>query len=141
SRAPLPWRAAAPHGWAGEPAWLPFPPEADTLAVEVQERDPGSVLALYRRLLACRRGSPALQLGDWEELPSHPEVLAYRRRHGDDQRLVCVNFADAAHGFPLAGAWQVEVASDGVAAGQPYAGELRGGQALLLRPGERGDGR
>ncbi|MDV7847313.1 alpha-amylase family glycosyl hydrolase [Pseudomonas aeruginosa] len=140
SRAPLPWNAASPHGWTGAPTWLPFPPQAEELAAEVQARDPGSVLALYRRLLACRRGSPALQLGDWEELPSHPEVLAYRRRHGEDQRLVCINFAEAGHVFPLSGAWEIEVASDARGDGEAYAGRLGGGQALLLRPRRNGDG-
>lgn len=99
-RAPLPWTVQAPHGWAGAAPWLPFAPDADALAVEAQERTADSTLALYRRLLACRRASLALRLGAWEELPSHPQVLAYRRHCEGDERLVCINFADSEHTFP-----------------------------------------
>ena len=61
------------------------------------------MFALYQRLLAARKASPALLHGDFEELPSHPEVLAYRRQLGDDLRLVCINFAEAAHACPQSG--------------------------------------
>ena len=66
------------------------------------------MFALYQRLLAALKASPALLHGDFEELPSHPEVLAYRRQLGDDLRLVCINFAEAAHACPqvATGRWK-----------------------------------
>jgi len=94
------------------------------------------MFALYQRLLATRKASPALHHGDFEELPSHPEVLAYRRNFGDDRRLVCINFSDQLHAHPHAGEWQVEIASDGVGEGAPYNGTLNPGQAVVLRPTE-----
>ena len=135
-RAPIPWLAAPPHGWEGSRPWLPFPPDSDELATERQLRAPGSTLELYRRLITARKRSPALLHGDWEELPSHPNVLAYRRQLGEDQRLVCLNFADEPHAFPINGRWQVEVASDAQSEGEPYNGELAPGQALILCPEE-----
>ncbi|MCE0461058.1 alpha-amylase family glycosyl hydrolase [Pseudomonas uvaldensis] len=131
SRAPLPWTVQAPHGWGPTP-WLPFAADADVLSVQAQESAADSTLALYRRLLACRRRSTALCLGDWEELPSHPQVLAYRRHHEADERLVCINFADSEHAFPLATPWRVEIASDGQGEGQPFSGRLNPEQALIL---------
>ncbi|GAB3392898.1 alpha-amylase family protein [Azotobacter armeniacus] len=98
---------------------------------------PTSTLQLYRRLLTIRRASPALHSGDWEELPLHPEVLAYRRRrHGSDQRIVCINFAEQPHAFPLAGDWQVEIASDDQGDGASFIGKLNAEQALILKPKE-----
>ncbi|MEK0362033.1 alpha-amylase family glycosyl hydrolase [Pseudomonas sp. CBC3] len=135
-RAPIPWLAAAPHGWDGAEPWLPFPPESDELAVERQQRAPGSTLELYRRLIAARKGSPALLHGDWHELPSHPNVLAYRRQLDDDLRVICLNFADEPHAFPLSGHWQIEIASDAQGEGELYSGELAAGQALILSPEE-----
>ncbi|EJL04723.1 MULTISPECIES: alpha-amylase family glycosyl hydrolase [Pseudomonas] len=132
SRAPLPWLAQAPHGWGGQAPWLPFPPDAGALSVEAQEQSADSTLALYRQLLACRRDSPALRLGAWEELASHPQVLAYRRHCEGDERLVCINFADSEHTFPLAEPWRVELASDGQGEGQPFSGRLAAEQALVL---------
>ncbi|WP_313055029.1 alpha-amylase family glycosyl hydrolase [Pseudomonas lopnurensis] len=134
-RAPLPWLAEPPHGW-GDTPWLPFAPDADERAAERQYRAVGSTFALYRRLIAARKASPALRHGRWEELPSHPQVLAYRRELGDDVRIVCINFVDQAHACPLNGAWQVQVASDGQGEDRPYSGELAPGQAVLLCPKE-----
>lgn len=132
SRAPLPWCAAAPHGWNGAAPWLPFAEQADLHSAERQWADEGSVLHLYRRLLNVRRGSAALRWGAWEELPSHPQVLAYRRRHGEDERIVCINFADRPHAFPLAGDWRIELASDSLAGGAAFDGRLAPEQALIL---------
>jgi alpha-glucosidase len=111
---------------------LPFAPDAGALSVEVQEQSTDSTLALYRRLLDGRRNSLALRLGTWEELPSHPQVLAYRRHCDDDERLVCINFADCEHTFPLAETWQVEIASDGKDEGRPFSGRLGAEQAVIL---------
>ncbi|WP_413042674.1 alpha-amylase family glycosyl hydrolase [Pseudomonas sp. YJ42] len=135
-RAPIPWFCAPPHGWEGNRPWLPFPPESEELAAERQVREAGSTLELYRRLISARKRSPALREGDWEELPSHPNVLAYRRQLGEDQRVVCLNFADQPHAFPINGHWQIEVASDAQNEGEPYCGELAAGQALILSPEE-----
>ncbi|MFC3607987.1 alpha-amylase family glycosyl hydrolase [Stutzerimonas tarimensis] len=133
-RAPLPWTPAPPHGWETTAPWLPFPPQAARLAAEGQYAGDHSMFNLYRRLIAARRASPALLLGDWHELPSHPEVLAYRRQSEGDCRLVLINFADHEHACPQNGHWQVQVASDGIDENLAYSGALRPGQAVLLRP-------
>lgn len=132
SRAPLPWQARPPHGWLGKSPWLPFSPQADALSVQTQERSSASTLALYRRLLACRRNSAALQLGDWQELPSHPCLLAYRRHSHEDERLVCINFSDTEQVFALAQPWHVQIASDGNGEGQLFTGRLAADQAVVL---------
>ncbi len=136
SRGPIPWAADPPHGWSGSAPWLPFPPDAAELAVQVQEASAESTLTLYRQLLDCRRKSEALRLGDWQELPSHPQVLAYRRHCAGDERIVCINFDQREHSFPMTGHWRVDVASDTVAANQPFNGTLAAEQALILRPAE-----
>jgi alpha-glucosidase len=55
--------------------------------VEAQSHDAGSMLALYRRLIALRRAQPALNRGNYEALEAEGEVLAYAR-NGEGQRLV-----------------------------------------------------
>ena len=133
-RAPVPWLRAAPHGWVGAAPWLPFPPDADALSVQAQQDDPASMLGWYRQLLQVRRASPALRLGDWEELDSPPEVLAYRRHHGDDERLVCINFADRALQVDLPGHWQVQLATQPGRDGAAFDGIILEEQGLLLAP-------
>jgi alpha-glucosidase len=133
-RAPIPWEAAPPHGWTGAPPWLPWPPEPGARSVEALRRDPGSILHLYRRLLAARRASPALAFGELELLPAPDGVLAYRRFRDGDTRTVLVNFRDEPREAELAGELCVEVASDGAGEGGRFGGRLAASQALVLAP-------
>ena len=133
-RAPMPWERAAPHGWRGADTWLPFPPDASALSVQAQQEDDESMLNWYRRLLHARRASPALRLGQWEELPGPPEVLAYRRRFGEDQRVVCINFSARAQAQPVPGDWRVQLATESARQGRDYDGLVQAEQGLLLLP-------
>lgn len=136
-RAPIPWDRTPGHGWAGGPdAWLPWPPEAEEgRTVEQLGADPGSILHLYRRLLAARRASKALMAGQLRWRPQGADVLCYERVAGDDRRLVAVNFsADSRILAVTDGSWVVEVASGGLECGHPPAPTLPGHQAVLLRP-------
>jgi alpha-glucosidase len=88
-RIPLPWTAGAPSlGFSttgdADP-WLPQPAEFEHYAVDVQRRNPASMLNLYRAALRLRR--PVFPVADlqWLEVPGRPDVLAFRR--GDS---VCV---------------------------------------------------
>ncbi|MFT7837954.1 alpha-amylase family glycosyl hydrolase [Saccharothrix sp. BKS2] len=70
----------------GAPTWLPQPATGwGERSVEAQERDPGSVLALYRAALALRRSEPALRDEDFAWLDHGEDVIAFTR--GD---VVCV---------------------------------------------------
>ena len=92
-RAPLPWTAAAPHGWPADP-WLPFPPEAGERSVEAQRGDPTSVLHLYRTLLALRRAGDALRTGSFELRDDAPAgVLAYERE-GSERLTIQVSTSE-----------------------------------------------
>jgi alpha-glucosidase len=132
-RAPIPWSADAGHGWAGEP-WLPWPPGLAEHHADAQRTDEGSTLQLHRRLLAARRASAALRLGDLTVLEPHPDVLAYRRATADDARLVLVSYAHASVTVEVEGSWEVEVSSLDPAGGRPFTGELAAEEAVLLRP-------
>jgi alpha-glucosidase len=134
-RAPLPWTRADGHGW-GDGTWLPFPPDPAGRSMEAERDDQRSVLHLYRRLLAARRASPALALGDLElvSAPDDPSVLAWTRSSGGDRRAVAVNFTAEDASVDLPGDWSVEVASDGAGEGDPWSGRLGPDQAVVLRP-------
>ncbi|GAA4829059.1 glycoside hydrolase family 13 protein [Luteimicrobium xylanilyticum] len=74
-RVPLPWSGSRPpYGFApdGTPTWLPQPAGWEHLTVDAEERDPGSMLRHYRRLLATRRGHAELREGGfaWEPSPA-----------------------------------------------------------------------
>jgi alpha-glucosidase len=132
-RAPIPWTPAPDHGWGVDDPWLPWPPEAERRNADSLRADEGSILHLYKRLLAARRRSPALQLGSFAALPAAEGVLAYERAHDDDRRVILVNFTSREVEVPLTGPWAVEVASDGSGERGPYRGRLAPDQALILR--------
>ena len=138
-RAPIPWDATPTHGWGTEDPWLPWPPDADTRDVAAQREDPTSILHLYRRLIAARKGSPALTAGTFEllDVDALPAgVIGYRRIDGDDQRLVLVNFlAEAAVVAPAVAAGTiVEVSTAGHGEGEPFGDALGPDEAVILRP-------
>jgi alpha-glucosidase len=88
------------------------------------------MLHLYRRLLAARRASPALQLGDWVSREASTGVLAYERVAGDDRRIVLVNFTSEPVATQASG--RVVVASDTSVTGQAFDGMLGPDVAVIL---------
>jgi alpha-glucosidase len=90
-RVPLPWSGTnAPFGFSPDGAvaapWLRQPDVWSTLTVEAQAGDPGSMLSLYRRLLAIRRAERDFAAGDFRWLDAPRGVLAFARGNG----IVCV---------------------------------------------------
>jgi alpha-glucosidase len=86
----MPWQADAPNlGFTTGKPWLPMAPAHRALAADVQERDEQSVLHFARRAIAERKKHSALAVGEFAQLPSTGQVLAFERRHGS-QRIVCV---------------------------------------------------
>lgn len=86
SRTPMAWDDTPHAGFStGEP-WLPLHPDWPTRNVAAQDADPGSMLAVYRALLALRRSEPALALGAMTLVDAPAGVLAYARI-GDGRRL------------------------------------------------------
>ena len=64
--------------------------------------DPASLLALYRRLIAARRASPALRRGTHRSLFGvAPEVLAWVREAAGERVLVLLNVGDEARACDL----------------------------------------
>jgi alpha-glucosidase len=134
-RAPIPWDGTRDHGWGVEDAWLPWPPEADARNVAALREDTGSILHLYRRLLAARRARTELQTGAFERLEAVERaaagVVAWRRWDDAGAAIVAVNMGEDA---PVDVEGTVLVASDGVAEGEPFGGVLGTDRAVLIEP-------
>ncbi len=133
-RAPIPWEAGPTHGWLTPDAWLPWPPDAERRNVAALRADPASILHLYRRLLAARRGSPALREGSLTLLAAPAGVLAWERALAGDRRIVLVNFEAEAATVALDGDWSIDVASDGGGEGTRFTAALGPDVALVLSP-------
>jgi glycosidase len=90
----MPWDDSPQRGFTSGEPWLAVV-DAPARNVADQERDPASLLALYRGLIALR---PRLGRG-LRFLDSAPDVLAYER--GD--HVVAVNLSERPAPAPAAG--------------------------------------
>jgi alpha-glucosidase len=91
----MPWDGGLPNlGFSeGEP-WLPAAAEHRGLSVADQEQEPDSTLAFARQMIALRKSSPALTLGEIRFLDVEGPVLAFVRRHGDEGVACVFNLSD-----------------------------------------------
>ena len=129
-RAPIPWDAGPRHGWPVADPWLPWPPDAATRNVAAQRADAGSMLHLYRRLLALRRSSPALALGALTLLDGPDGTVVYERTGVGERWRALVNFSDEP--VEVAADGHVAIASDGADEGARWSGTLGPSNAVVL---------
>jgi alpha-glucosidase len=95
-RTPMQWNASPHAGFTlGEP-WLPLSPRYAHANVEVESRDPGSMLTLYRRLIALRRAREVLVTGAKRLVDAPENVIAYERAGGAQRVLVALNLGGEA---------------------------------------------
>jgi alpha-glucosidase len=93
-RTPMQWSAEPNAGFTKGTPWLPVPASAKTHNVEVERKDPNSVLSFYRHLLLVRKEEPALREGKYIVLNgSDPNVLSYLRQYNNDIVLVVLNMS------------------------------------------------
>jgi len=96
-RTPMRWDASPHAGFCPDTVepWLPIGADLARLNVAAQSREPDSMLALHRALLALRRERPSLSLGDYRSVAAQGEALCYERVHGAERTFVALNFGDA----------------------------------------------
>lgn len=91
-RTPMQWSAEQYAGFSECWPWQPPNPDYQTVNVAAQDTDPGSLLNLYRKLIALRNEHPALQVGDYVKVDSGAqEVYAFRREIAGETILVVIN--------------------------------------------------
>ena len=78
-RTPMPWETGPGFGFTTGRPWLPFSPAVVEHSVSAEDRDPRSVLSLYRQLLQLRRQHAALHAGAIDDVQAGNGVLSYRR--------------------------------------------------------------
>ncbi len=83
-RTPMPWSPGPTLGFTtGEP-WLAAASEHADLTVEAQTADDESTLTFARQMIALRKSSPAMTVGDLDFLGDDDAVLAFVRREGGE---------------------------------------------------------
>lgn len=106
-RTPMQWSAAPNAGFTTGAPWLPLAADYRETNVETQRCDPGSMLALHRRLLALRRAEPALSIGSYTPVDAEGDVLAYLREHEGSRFLIALNLGAEPASLAFDGAGEV----------------------------------
>lgn len=102
-RTPMAWDSHQPNaGFSTARPWLPVPAEHLTLAVNTQAGEDGSLLEHYRRILAFRAAHPALSKGSIGFLDTDGDIVAFTRRHGNEQLLCVFNLGGSDAALTLA---------------------------------------
>ena len=94
-RTPMQWAPGMNAGFStAKSSWLPVPPSAATTNVQVEEKQPDSLLNWYKQLIALRRQNPALRDGATTILDqTNPSVVSFLRKGpaGKPSVVVAVN--------------------------------------------------
>lgn len=101
ARTPMPWDVSPYAGFSTVPPWLPLNPDWPERNVAVEADDPGSMLNLYRRLIALRRQYVALHAGDYLGFWVNQNVLGYARHSPGECLFIALNFATEHHVMDL----------------------------------------
>ena len=97
--------ARTPMQWSPEPnasftspnavPWLPISSTYQEVNVRTELGAERSLLNMYRRLLALRKGSTALRIGSFHsDEASTDDVFVYRREHEGEALTIAANFSD-----------------------------------------------
>lgn len=100
-RTPMQWDAGPNAGFTSGAPWLLLAGDANIRNVAVQSADPTSLLTLYRRLLALRRGEAALSVGSYMPVATTSDVLAYQREADGERFLIALNLSPREQTFTL----------------------------------------
>jgi len=94
ARCPLPWDDSAHGGFTDGQPWLPLYSGFEQLNVALQQDDPDSILAFYRRLIQLRKEITALSQGEYRSLNNAAAAgMIYTRETKKQQALIGLNFS------------------------------------------------
>lgn len=98
ARTPMPWDDSPQAGFTTGRPWLPLSQAWRQTNVAGEQRDPGSILSLYKRLIRMKKGSNALTVGTYHPIDGVPPECLFFTRESlvDGQRealFIAVNFS------------------------------------------------
>lgn len=132
ARTPMQWDASLNAGFSSATPWLKPARNYVKVNVAEEEKNPGSVLNYFRKMVAFRKARPELVYADFTLIGAqHPQVFAYLRKSGQQRFLVILNFSPLQAEFtPPMAVREAKILMDNYADGPVL------GHTLCLRPFE-----
>jgi alpha-glucosidase len=90
-RTPMQWNGSPGAGFTAAVPWLPLAADFDRNNVAALLADHASLLHLYRRLIALRRGGSPLVSGELSQLSAERGLLRYERVDSTERLVVLLN--------------------------------------------------
>ena len=92
ARTPMQWGKGENADFtSGNETWLPVNPNYPEINVEVEEKDPDSILSFYRHLIQFRKEEPALLYGTFEPIKTKGSIMAFYRSYQGEMLFVLLN--------------------------------------------------
>ncbi len=93
-RTPMQWDESENAGFSKAAPWLPVPPSYKTHNVADEAKDPNSIFAFYKKVIALRHTNKALLEGSYVPVNENDQnVLSYMRVYQDQMVLVTLNMS------------------------------------------------
>ena len=93
-RTPMQWTRDAYAGFSTAEPWLPIVKDFAKRNVAMQQTEPDSFFALYKRLLGLRSRYDLLRYGSYETFgEADPDLFLYARRLGSKHVYIALNFS------------------------------------------------
>lgn len=89
-RVPIAWKPGLHGGFTSGTPWLPMSMDQQP-NVESEQKDPHSLLNLYRALIALRRETPQLLVGEQIPLRAQNDILIFKRVDAQGAVLIACN--------------------------------------------------
>jgi len=135
-RSPMPWDDSPLAGFTSGQPWLPLGADHASINVEALEQDRGSILYLYRKMIALRRIHPALVEGAIRSVIAEENLLRYERSSGAERFLVLLNLGrNPIEAATLSGTIVVDTGLNREGERIENIVKLRGGEGVLIKIG------
>ena len=93
-RTPMQWNSEKNAGFSKGKAWLDIPENYREINVEIEEKDPDSILNYYRKLVKLRKDYKVISEGEIKFIDTENEkVIAYNRNFENEVLTVICNFS------------------------------------------------
>ncbi|HBM99751.1 MAG TPA: glucohydrolase [Firmicutes bacterium] len=101
ARTPMQWGKGNNADFtSGKETWLPVNPNYPEINVEIEEKDPDSILSFYRQLIQFRKENPALLYGNFEPIKTKGSIMAFYRSYQGEMLFVLLNLTKKTQRLP-----------------------------------------
>lgn len=101
ARIPMQWNSEENAGFTKGAPWIKVHPNYRTVNVESEEKEEGSVLRFYRKMIALRKENEALIYGSFTQLKTDRNIFAYERELDGKKYMVIMNLTDRERNYPF----------------------------------------